>query len=68
MNQVLAISGQYAAIRAAVFYFALRIIATGPSYTTPAPLLMMWLCVLIADAPPSAIHAGLVATLALDGA
>ena len=65
VTHVLAISGQHVAILAAVIYFALRTIAIGPTYTIPATLVLIWLYILIAGAPPSAIRAGVVATLVL---
>ena len=48
-----------------MIYFALRTIAIGPTYTIPATLVLIWLYILIAGAPPSAIRAGVVATLVL---
>ena len=63
ITHVLAISGQHVAILAALFYFALRTIAVGPAYKIPATLVLMWVYILIAGAPPSAIRAGVVATL-----
>ena len=63
ITHVLAISGQHVAILAALIYFALRTIAVGPAYKIPATLVLMWVYILIAGAPPSAIRAGVVATL-----
>jgi len=65
ITHVLAISGQHVAILAAVIYFALRTIAIGPTCTIPLTLLLLWVYILIAGAPPSAIRAGVVATLVL---
>jgi competence protein ComEC len=62
---VLAISGQHVAVLAAVIYFALR------AFSVPAPsrilftLISVWLYILLAGAPPSAIRAGVVATFVL---
>ena len=65
ITHVLAISGQHVAILAAVIYFALQTIAIGPTYRIPATLVLTWLYIVIAGAPPSAIRAGIVATLVL---
>jgi competence protein ComEC len=65
VTHVLAISGQHVAILAAVIYFALRTIAIGPIYRIPLTLVLIWLYTLVAGAPPSAIRAGVVATLVL---
>ncbi len=67
ITHVLAISGQHVAILAAVIYIALRTIAIGPTYTIPATLVLIWVYILIAGTPPSAIRAGVVATLMLAG-
>jgi competence protein ComEC len=48
-----------------VIYFALRTIAIGPYYRIPLTLVLTWLYILIAGTPPSAIRAGVVATLVL---
>jgi competence protein ComEC len=53
------------AILAAVIYFALRTVAIGPTYTIPATLVLIWVYILIAGAPPSAIRAGVISTLVL---
>ena len=65
VTHVLAISGQHVAILAAVIYFALRTIAIGPTYRIPLTLVLLWVYILIAGAPPSAIRAGVVATFVL---
>jgi competence protein ComEC len=65
ITHVLAISGQHVAVLAAVIYFALR------AFSVPAPsrilftLISVWLYILLAGAPPSAIRAGVVATFVL---
>ena len=48
-----------------MIYFALQTIAIGPTYRIPAMLVLTWLYIVIAGAPPSAIRAGIVATLVL---
>jgi competence protein ComEC len=65
ITHVLAISGQHVAILAAVIYFVLRTIAIGPIYRIPLTLALLWVYILVAGAPPSAIRAGVVATLIL---
>ncbi len=67
VTHVLAISGQHVAILAAAIYFALRTIAIGPTYTIPATLVLIWVYILIAGTPASAIRTGVVATLMLAG-
>jgi competence protein ComEC len=65
ITHVLAISGQHVAILAAVIYFALRTFAIAASLRVVATLILIWLYILIAGAPPSAIRAGVVATFVL---
>ncbi len=65
ITHVLAISGQHVAILAAVIYFAVRIFAVPPSIRAGVTMGLMWLYILIAGAPPSAIRAGVVATFVL---
>ena len=48
-----------------MIYFLLRGFFVPPGARVPATLVLIWLYILIAGAPPSAIRAGLVATLAL---
>ena len=50
---------------AAVIYFALRSFALPAPVRICATLALIWLYILIAGAPPSAIRAGVVATLVL---
>ena len=64
-THILAISGQHVAILAAVIYFVLRGFAVPLAARVPATLVLIWLYILIAGAPPSAIRAGVVATLVL---
>jgi competence protein ComEC len=62
VTHVLAISGQHVVILAAVIYFAIRIFAIPPTVRAGVTVGMIWLYILIAGAPPSAIRAGVVAT------
>jgi competence protein ComEC len=65
MTHVLAISGQHVAVLAAVIYFCLRTFAVPAAPRILTTLALMWLYILLAGAPPSAIRAGVVATLVL---
>jgi competence protein ComEC len=65
ITHVLAISGQHVAILAAVIYYAIRIFAIPPPIRALLTMSLMWLYILIAGAPPSAIRAGVVATFVL---
>jgi competence protein ComEC len=65
ITHVLAISGQHVAILAAVIYFALRALAVPTKARVGATLVLIWLYILVAGAPPSAIRAGVVATSVL---
>ncbi|MCA1688069.1 MAG: ComEC family competence protein, partial [Actinobacteria bacterium] len=65
ITHVLAISGQHVAVLAAVIYFALRAFALPTTVRISATLILIWLYILVAGAPPSAIRAGVVATLVL---
>jgi competence protein ComEC len=60
----LAISSQHVAVLAAVIYFLLRTFAIPAATRTPTMLALMWLYILLAGAPPSAIRAGVVSTFA----
>ena len=62
ITHVLAISGQHVAVLAAVIYFALRAFALPATPRICTTLGMIWLYILVAGAPPSAIRAGVVAT------
>jgi competence protein ComEC len=62
---VLAISGQHVAVLAAVIYFALRAFAVPGATCTISTLALIWLYILVAGAPSSAIRAGVVATFVL---
>ncbi len=62
---VLAISGQHVAVLAAMIYVSLRLFAVPVLFRDPATLGFMWLYILVAGAPPSAIRAGVVATFVL---
>ena len=61
----MAISGQHVAVLAAGIYFALRAFAVPRMARITSTLILIWLYILLAGAPPSAIRAGVVATLVL---
>ena len=65
ITHVLAISGQHVAVLAAVIYFALRALAVPGAPRTITTLALIWLYILVAGAPPSAIRAGVVASFVL---
>lgn len=65
ITHVLAISGQHVAVLAAMIYFLLRGFAVPMAARVPATMVLIWLYILVAGAPPSAIRAGVVATLVL---
>ena len=65
ITHVLAISGQHVAVLAAVIYFALRAFAVPGAPRTITTLALIWLYILVAGAPPSAIRAGVVASFVL---
>jgi competence protein ComEC len=65
ITHVLAISGQHVVILAAVIYFAIRIFAIPPTIRAGLTMGLVWVYILIAGAPPSAIRAGVVATFVL---
>jgi competence protein ComEC len=65
ITHVLAISGQHVAILAAVIYYAIRNLAIPPTIRALVTLGLMWVYIIIAGAPPSAIRAGVVATFVL---
>jgi competence protein ComEC len=65
ITHILAISGQHVAILAAMVYFVLRFFAVPLAARVPATLTLIWLYIIVAGAPPSAVRAGVVATLVL---
>jgi competence protein ComEC len=65
ITHVLAISGQHVAILAALTYFVVRTLAVQITLRISTTLILIWLYILVAGAPPSAIRAGVVATLVL---
>jgi len=65
VTHVLAISGQHVAILAAVVFFGLRLVAIPPDARAGITVLLTWLYIVVAGAPPSAIRAGVVATFVL---
>jgi competence protein ComEC len=48
-----------------MIYFVLRLFAVPALFRNPTTLALMWLYIFVADAPPSAIRAGVVATFVL---
>lgn len=62
---VLAISGQHVAVLTAMIYFVLRLLAVPTLLRNPAVLILVWLYIVVAGAPPSAIRAGVVAAFVL---
>ena len=65
ITHVLAISGQHVVILVAVIYFSIRIFSMPPPIRALVTMGFMWVYILIAGAPPSAIRAGVVATFVL---
>jgi competence protein ComEC len=65
ITHVLAISGQHVAILAAVIYFSLRLFTVPAGIRAGITMVLAWLYILVAGAPPSAIRAGVVATFVL---
>jgi len=65
ITHVLAISGQHVAVLAAMIYFVLRAFAVPLLVRSPVTLALIWLYIVVAGAPPSAIRAGVVATFVL---
>ena len=65
VTHVLAISGQHVAVLAAVTFFGLRLVAVPPNIRAGLTILLTWLYIVVAGAPPSAIRAGVVATFVL---
>ena len=65
ITHILAISGQHVAVLAALVYFLLRGLAVPLAIRSAGTLSLIWLYILIAGAPPSAIRAGVVASFVL---
>ncbi|MGF1472889.1 MAG: ComEC/Rec2 family competence protein [Rubrobacteraceae bacterium] len=65
ITHILAISGQHVAILAAMVYFVLRAFAVPLAVRVPSTLALIWLYIIVAGAPPSAVRAGVVAALVL---
>ena len=65
VTHVLAISGQHVAILAAVVFFGLRLVAVPPNARAGITIMVTWLYIVVAGAPPSALRAGVVATFVL---
>ena len=68
ITHILAISGQHVAILAAMIYFVLRAFAVKMLVRVPTTLVLIWIYIFVAGAPPSAIRAGVVATFVLAAA
>ena len=62
---MLTISGQHVAVLVAVIYFSLRTFAVPAATRILTTLALMWLYILLAGTPPSAIRVGILATLVL---
>ena len=65
ITHVLAISGQHVAVLAAMIYFLLRALAVPVMIRSPVTLGLIWLYIVVAGAPPSALRAGVIATFVL---
>jgi len=65
ITHILAISGMHVAVLSAAVYFLLRSLAVPLLVRNPATMGLVWLYVVVAGAPPSAIRAAVVATLVL---
>lgn len=65
ITHILAISGQHVAILTALIYFVLRGFAVPLMVRNPATLALVWIYIIVAGAPPSAVRAGVVATFVL---
>ena len=57
--------GLHVAVLATVIYYSLRAFIVPARLRIPLTLVLIWLYILVAGAPPSAIRAGVVATLVL---
>ncbi|WP_206751787.1 ComEC/Rec2 family competence protein [Rubrobacter xylanophilus] len=67
ITHILAISGQHVAVLTAAAYFVLRAFAMPAAARVAGTLSVIWLYIVVAGAPPSAIRAGVAATLFLLG-
>ncbi|QYJ14754.1 hypothetical protein Rxycam_00558 [Rubrobacter xylanophilus DSM 9941] len=67
ITHILAISGQHVAVLTAAVYFVLRALAAPAAVRVAGTLPVIWLYIVVAGAPPSAIRAGVAATLLLLG-
>ncbi|WP_119068205.1 ComEC/Rec2 family competence protein [Rubrobacter indicoceani] len=65
ITHVLAISGQHVVVLAAGIFFAAKLLRVPRVPRIAGTVLLVWLYIVIAGAPPSAIRAGVVATLVL---
>jgi len=62
---VIAISGQHVAVITAALYVLLRLIGLPLTARGPAALALVWLYIVVAGAPPSAVRAGVVSGFVL---
>ncbi len=62
---MLSISGQNMAVLAAMFCFVQRALAVPVMVRSPVTLVLIWLYIIVAGAPPSALRAGVMATFVL---
>lgn len=65
ISHILAISGIHVAVLSAAVYFLLRSLAVPLVVRNPVTMALVWLYVVVAGAPPSAVRAAVVATLVL---
>lgn len=65
ITHVLAISGQHVVVLAAGIFFAARLLRVPRTPRALGTISLIWLYIIVAGAPPSAIRAGVVATLVL---
>lgn len=65
ISHILAISGIHVAVLSAAVYLLLRSMAIPPVVRNPVTMALLWLYVVVAGAPPSAVRAAVVATLVL---
>lgn len=65
ITHILAISGMHVAVLSAAVYLLLRTLAVPLMVRNPVTVSLVWLYVIVAGAPPSAVRAAVVATLVL---
>ena len=62
---MLATSGQHVAASVTIIYVVLRLFAVPMLFRKSAKLGLVWLCILVADAPRPSIRAGVVRSFVL---